>query len=79
VLQTDASAIGLGAVSEQGGHVIAYASQTLTKSESNYSVIQRECLAAVFGMKQYHYYLLGRCFTLMMDCAALCTKNGGSP
>ena len=59
VLQTDASAVGLGAVLEQGGYVIAYASQTLTKSESNYSVIQRECLAAVFGMKQFRHYLLG--------------------
>ena len=67
VLQTDASAVGLGAVLEQGGHVIAYASWTLTKSESNYSVIQRECLAAVFGMKQFRHYLLGHSFTLMTD------------
>ena len=41
VLQTVASAVGLGAVLEQGGHVIAYASWTLTKRESNYSVIQK--------------------------------------
>jgi len=67
VLQTGASAVGLGAVLEQGGHVIAYASRTLTKSESNYSVIQRECLAAVFGMKQFRHYLLGCSFTLMTD------------
>ena len=39
VLQTDALDVGLGAVLKQGGHVIEYASQTLTKSESNYSVI----------------------------------------
>ena len=71
VLQTDASAMGLGAVLEQGGHVIACASRTLTKSESNYSVIQRECLAAVFGMKQFRHYLLGRSFTLMTDHAPL--------
>ena len=38
VLETDASDVGLGAVLEKGGHVIAYASQTLTNSESNYSV-----------------------------------------
>ena len=51
--------------------MIAYASRTLTKSESNYSVIQRECLAAVFGMKQFRHYLLGCFFTLMTDHAPL--------
>ena len=49
ILQTDASAIGLGAVLEQEGHVIAYASRTFSTSECNYSVIQRECLAIVWG------------------------------
>ena len=34
-------------------------------------VIQRECLAAVFAMKQFHHYLLGRSFTLMTDHAPL--------
>ena len=71
VLQTDASAAGLGAMLEQGGHVIAYASRTLTKSESNYCVIQKKCLAIVFGMKQFRHYLLGRSFTLMTDHAPL--------
>ena len=33
LLQTDASAVGLGAVLEQGGCAIAYASRILTKSE----------------------------------------------
>ena len=33
LLQTDASAVGVGAVLEQGGCVIAYASCTLTTSE----------------------------------------------
>ena len=32
-LQTDASAVDLGAVLEQNGHVIAYASQSLAASE----------------------------------------------
>ena len=67
----DASAVGLGAMLEQGGHVIAYASHTLIKSESNYSVIQKECLAIIFGMKQFHHYLLGHAFTLMTDHAPL--------
>ena len=34
-LQTDASAVGIGAVLEQEGHVIAYASCSLTPPESS--------------------------------------------
>ena len=67
VLQTDASAVGLGAVLEQDGHVIAYASRTLNKAEQNYSVIQKECLAVVFTLKQFCHYLLGRPFRLITD------------
>ena len=67
ILQTDASAIGLGAVLAQDGHVIAYASRTLSTSECNYSVIQRECLAIVWGTKQFQHYLLGRSFELWTD------------
>ena len=52
---------------EQGGHVITYTSRTLTKGKSNYSVIQRECLATIFGMKQFHHYLLGCYFMQMTD------------
>ena len=52
-LYTDASAMGVGAVLEQEGHVIAYASLSLTPSERNYSAIQRECLAVVYGTKQF--------------------------
>ena len=70
-LHTDANASGLGAVLEQAGYVVAYASRTLTKSERNYSVIQKECLAAVYAMKQFCHYLLGRPFTLVTDHAPL--------
>lgn len=71
VLQTDASAIGLGAVLEQDGHVIAYASRTLNKAEQQYSVIKKEYLAAVYAMKQFRHYLLGRQFILVTDHAPL--------
>ena len=71
VLQTDASDVGIGAVLEQDDHVVAYASRSLTKSERNYSVIQKECLAAVYAMKQFRHYLLGRKFKLLTDHAPL--------
>ena len=70
-LHTDASAVGLGAVLEQDGHPIAYASRALTSPERNYSVIQRECLAIVFALKQFRHYLLGRPFKLHTDHAPL--------
>ena len=70
-LQTDASATGIGAVLEQGGRVIAYASHSLTQAEQNYSVIQRECLAVVYAMKQFRHYLLGRRFEFFTDHALL--------
>ena len=66
-LQTNASAVRVGAVLEKDTHVIAYASQSLIHAERNYSVIQHECLAAVYGFKQFQHYLLGHKFTLLMD------------
>ena len=66
-LQTDASAVGIGAVLEQEGHVIAYASRSLTPPERQYSVIERERLAVVFAVKHFRYYLLGRPFSLHTD------------
>ena len=70
-LQTDASSTGIGAILEQGGHVVAYASRILSPSEKNYSVIQRKCLAIVFALKQFRHYLLGRKFSLLTDHAPL--------
>ena len=71
VLQTDASSIGVGAILEQGGHVIAYASRTLNQAEQQYSVIQKKCLAIAFALKQFRHYLLERPFELMTDHAPL--------
>ena len=71
VLQTDASSVGMGVVLEQNGHVIAYASRSLNKAEQQYSVIQKDCLAAVFAMKQFRHYLLGRNFQLLTDHSPL--------
>ena len=51
--------------------MIGYTSRTLTRAEANYSVIQRECLAIVWAMKQFRHYLLGRTFQLMTDHAPL--------
>ena len=62
---------GLGAVLEQEGHVIAYASRALTEPERHYSVIQKECLALVYALKHFRHYLLGSSFQLITDHALL--------
>ena len=53
MLQTDARSVSVGAILEQGGCVIAYASRVLNQAEQQYSVIQKECLAIVFALKQF--------------------------
>jgi len=68
-LSRDASSTGIGSVLSQGsiGHdlPVAYASRVLTKPE-NYSVIQRELIAIVWGCKQFRH-IWGRKFTIVTD------------
>ena len=78
VLQVDASGKGLGAVMLQPDEndqvrPIAYASRVLTPPEKNYSQIEREALALVFGAEKFRQYLLGRSFILRTDHKPLLT------
>ncbi|KAM7288053.1 uncharacterized protein ISCGN_031742 [Ixodes scapularis] len=77
----DASAYGLGAVlsrvySNGDTRPIAFASRTLTSSEKNYSQLEKEALAIVFGVKKFHIYLFGRSFVLVTDHEPLQTILG---
>ena len=62
VLQTDTSSTEIGAVLAQDRHVVTYISRTLSSTERNYRVIQQECLAINFALKQLQHYLLGHKF-----------------
>ena len=46
---------------------IAYASRTLTVAEKNYSQLEKEGLAIIFGVKKFHNYLFGLPFIIEFD------------
>ena len=46
---------------------VCYASKKLSSAERNYSIIERECLAIVWGFKRFHLYLYGVPFVLQTD------------
>ena len=75
ILNTDASAVGVGAVLSQVQNgeerVIAYYSKTLATAERNYCVTRRELLAVVKATKHFRPYLYGRQFLLRTDHASL--------
>ena len=66
-LQTDASKKGLGAVILQNSKPVMFASRALTGAEKNYQNLERECLATIWGMEKFHYFLYGKKFTLETD------------
>ena len=65
--QSDASSKGLGFILIQEGRPVSYASRALTPAEQNYSQIEKELLAQIFGVEHHHTYIYGREITLWTD------------
>ncbi|GFO39950.1 transposon tf2-11 polyprotein [Plakobranchus ocellatus] len=65
VVRSDASDTGLGAVllQERNQHLMPcrYASRRLSPRECNYSVIEHECLAIIFAVRQFSKLTINPC------------------
>lgn len=80
VIQTDASAYGIGSVLTQhhpdlGERVVCYLSRSLTKQERKYSTTERECLAVLWSIEKLRPYIEGTHFTVVTDHWSLCWLN----
>lgn len=77
LIYTDASGYGVGAILKQidgqgRERVIAYASRTLQPLEMKYPTTHKECLAIIFGIEQFRYYVFGQKFSVVTDHHSLC-------
>ncbi|XP_078355328.1 uncharacterized protein LOC144639937 [Oculina patagonica] len=72
ILATDASDYGMGAVLYHkmkggAGQPIGYMSRSLNTAERNYSTLEKEALAIIFGIKKFNQFLCGHPFTIKTD------------
>ena len=69
--RTEVSNNGIGAVlmqrHEEKLFPVCYASKKLSSAERNYSTMEKECLAIVWGIKRFYLYLYGVPFVLQTD------------
>ena len=79
IIQCDASDTGLAGVLLQyiNGEevVIAFASRSLSRTERNYSITQRECLAVIFSIEKFRPFVEGVHFTVVTDHYSLLWLN----
>ena len=72
IVACDAFFYGVGAVlsylmPDRSEKLIMYISSTLSKTEKNYSQIEKEGVAIIFAVKKFHQFIYGRHFTFQTD------------
>ncbi|XP_038151255.1 uncharacterized protein K02A2.6-like [Cyprinodon tularosa] len=72
-LTCDASSHGLGAACLQHGRPIAFASRSLTDTETRYAQIEKELLAVVFACTKFRDYVYGKPIIVETDHQPLVT------
>ncbi|KAJ4759850.1 polyprotein [Rhynchospora pubera] len=71
IIETDASAFGIGAVLMQENRPIAYLSKSLGIKNQGLSTYEKELLALITAVKKWKHYLLGRPFIIRTDQISL--------
>jgi transposase InsO family protein len=66
-LENDASEYGVGSVLMQSDRPIAYASRSLTDTETRWAQIEKEMLAITYGLEKFHHYTYGRVVAVITD------------
>ena len=69
VIQCDSSSTGVGAALLQREQPVAYASRALADVETRYAPIEKEMLAVVYSLEQFHQYIYGRHINLQRPSA----------
>lgn len=73
IISVDASKDGLGAVIMQENLPCAYASKTMSETQSRYAQIEKELLAICFGVTRFNNYIYGKKVTVETDHQPLIT------
>ena len=67
VLENDACEYGLGSALLQEGKPVAFASRSLSETETRYAQIEKEMLAVTYGLEKFHQYTYGRKVSVITD------------
>lgn len=72
VVETDACAMGIGAILMQQGHPIAYLSKSLGPQNQHLSIYEKELSAVIMAVDKWRSYLQRGPFLIITDHKSLC-------